>query len=389
MQLSIIILNYNVRYFLEQCIKSVQAAIVTIDAEIIVVDNNSHDTSASMMQKLFPDVHFIENKENLGFPKGNNIGVAQAQGKYICILNPDTVVSEDTFLKVIDLFQRKEKLGIVGCQLIDGRGGFLPESKRGIPTYWRSLMKITGMYRFFPKSPLVNGYYASHLGKDKNGKVEILVGAFMFMPKGVYEELGGFDEQFFMYVEDTDLSYSSLKAGYENYYLSDTTIIHYKGESTDKDIEYVKRFHQGTQIFYAKHFRKSMLFEILMRMVTLLFLLFKQKKRGAKLEVATHTFFVSENEMLKNKIEYRLKRSINQVHTLEEIQQQLDQMLPKNSDLTEIIFDGDYLTNKEIIDFMHKNYRSEIIYKIKPINSLFLIGSNDSNSKGSVIILEE
>lgn len=389
MQLSIIILNYNVRYFLEQCIKSVQAAIVTIDAEIIVVDNNSHDTSASMMQKLFPDVHFIENKENLGFPKGNNIGVAQAQGKYICILNPDTVVSEDTFLKVIDLFQRKEKLGIVGCQLIDGRGGFLPESKRGIPTYWRSLMKITGVYRFFPKSPLVNGYYASHLGKDKNGKVEILVGAFMFMPKGVYEELGGFDEQFFMYVEDTDLSYSSLKAGYENYYLSDTTIIHYKGESTDKDIEYVKRFHQGTQIFYAKHFRKSMLFEILMRMVTLLFLLFKQKKKGAKLEVATHTFFVSENEMLKNKIEYRLKRSINQVRTLEEIQQLLDQMLPKNSDLTEIIFDGDYLTNKEIIDFMHKNYRSEIIYKIKPINSLFLIGSNDSNSKGSVIILEE
>lgn len=292
-------------------------------------------------------------------------------------------------MKVIDLFQRKEKLGIVGCQLIDGRGGFLPESKRGIPTYWRSLMKITGVYRFFPKSPLVNGYYASHLGKDKNGKVEILVGAFMFMPKGVYEELGGFDEQFFMYVEDTDLSYSSLKAGYENYYLSDTTIIHYKGESTDKDIEYVKRFHQGTQIFYAKHFRKSMLFEILMRMVTLLFLLFKQKKKGAKLEVATHTFFVSENEMLKNKIEYRLKRSINQVRTLEEIQQLLDQMLPKNSDLTEIIFDGDYLTNKEIIDFMHKNYRSEIIYKIKPINSLFLIGSNDSNSKGSVIILEE
>lgn len=389
MQLSIIILNYNVRYFLEQCIKSVQAAIVALDAEIIVVDNNSQDTSVAMMQQLFPDVHFIENKQNLGFPKGNNIGVAQAQGKYICILNPDTVVSEDTFLKLIDLFQRKEKLGIVGCQLIDGRGGFLPESKRGIPTYWRSLMKITGMYRLFPKSTLLNGYYASHLGKDSNGEVEILVGAFMFMPKALYEELGGFDEQFFMYVEDTDLSYSSLKAGYENYYFADTSIIHYKGESTDKDIEYVKRFHQGTQIFYAKHFRKSLLFEILMRMVTLLFLLFKKRKKGAKLAVATHTLFVSENTRVRDKIERRLNQKINQVYTLEETQKQIDRMFPINRELVEIIFDGDYLTNKEIIDFMHKNYRSEIIYKIKPINSLFLIGSNDSNSKGSVIILEE
>lgn len=389
MQLSIIILNYNVRFFLEQCIKSVQAAIQAIDAEIIVVDNNSQDDSAVMMQQLFPEVLYIENKENLGFPKGNNIGVKQANGKYICILNPDTVVAEDTFLNLLNLFETKAKLGIVGCQMIDGRGGFLPESKRGIPTYWRSLMKVTGLYKLSRSSSVVNGYYAAHLPQHTSGAVEILVGAFMFMPKQLYVTLGGFDERFFMYVEDTDLSYSSLKAGYENYYFADTTIIHYKGESTVKDLEYVKRFHHGTQIFYEKHFRKSYVFEIAMRLITFVFLLFKQKKKSPKLAVVSHTIVVSPNERLKNQVAHTLQRSIVQVKYLEKLQEMIDQKAIGNGDLVEIVFDGDYLTNKEIITFMHKNYRSEIIYKIKPVNSLFLIGSNDSNSKGSVIILEE
>ncbi|MGG5576843.1 glycosyltransferase family 2 protein [Myroides sp. C15-4] len=389
MQLSIIILNYNVRFFLEQCIKSVQAAIQAIDAEIIVVDNNSQDDSAVMMRQLFPEVLYIENKENLGFPKGNNIGVKQANGKYICILNPDTVVAEDTFLNLLNLFETKAKLGIVGCQMIDGRGGFLPESKRGIPTYWRSLMKVTGLYKLSRSSSVVNGYYAAHLPQHTSGAVEILVGAFMFMPKQLYVTLGGFDERFFMYVEDTDLSYSSLKAGYENYYFADTTIIHYKGESTVKDLEYVKRFHHGTQIFYEKHFRKSYVFEIAMRLITFVFLLFKQKKKSPKLDVVSHTIVVSPNERLKNQVAHTLQRSIVQVKYLEKLQEMIDQKAIGNGDLVEIVFDGDYLTNKEIITFMHKNYRSEIIYKIKPVNSLFLIGSNDSNSKGSVIILEE
>ncbi|WP_410879757.1 glycosyltransferase family 2 protein [Myroides sp. DW712] len=389
MQLSIIILNYNVRYFLEQCIKSVQSAIEGIDAEIIVVDNNSQDDSAEMMKNLFPQVCYIANQENLGFPKGNNIGVKRATGKYICILNPDTVVAEDTFHKLLALFERKAKLGIVGCQLIDGRGGFLPESKRGIPTYWRSFMKVSGLYRLFPSSVLVNGYYASHLPADKNGPVEILVGAFMFMPRKLYLELGGFDERFFMYVEDTDLSYSSLKQGYENYYYADTTIIHYKGESTDKDLEYVKRFHRGTQIFYEKHFRKSYVFDVLMRLITFVFLFSKQKKKGDKVATVSHTIVVSENPKVRERIEKTLQRSLQRVESLHGLEEIIKEKKGINGDLVEIIFDGDYLTNKEIITFMHKNYRSEIIYKIKPVNSLFLIGSNDSNSKGSVIILEE
>lgn len=389
MQLSIIILNYNVRYFLEQCIKSVQSAMEGIEAEIIVVDNNSQDSSATMMRELFPEVLYLSNQENLGFPKGNNIGVKHAKGKYICILNPDTVVAEDTFHQLLAFFEHKEKLGIVGCQLIDGRGGFLPESKRGIPTYWRSLMKITGFYRLFPSSAFFNGYYAAHLPQNKNGAVEVLVGAFMFMPRTLYLELGGFDERFFMYVEDTDLSYSSLKAGYENYYFADTTIIHYKGESTDKDLEYVKRFHKGTQIFYEKHFRKSYLFEVFMRLVTFTFLFAKQKKKSSALEQAQSIFVLSDSLILKQQIETAIKKTVVLVDNLDQLQENIDQKEKESKDLVEIIFDGDYLTNKEIITFMRKNYRSEIIYKIKPVNSLFLIGSNDSNSKGSVIILEE
>jgi len=389
MQLSIIILNYNVRYFLEQCIKSVQSAIEGIEAEIIVVDNNSQDGSAEMMQNLFPDVLYVSNQENFGFPKGNNIGVKYAKGKYICILNPDTVVAEDTFHKLLMLFESKTKLGIVGCQLIDGRGGFLPESKRGIPTYWRSFMKVSGLYRLFPTSLVANGYYASHLAPNESGNVEILVGAFMFMPRSLYVELGGFDERFFMYVEDTDLSYSSLKNGYENYYYADTTVIHYKGESTDKDLEYVKRFHRGTKIFYEKHFRKSYIFEVVMRLTTFAFLLSKQKKGSALLEVPKHVWVVSKSIRLKQQIEKTVQKTIQQVETLMQMQSEIDQLEQTNRDLVEIVFDGDYLTNKEIITFMRKNYRSKIIYKIKPVNSLFLIGSNDSNSKGSVIILEE
>ncbi|MDM1406582.1 glycosyltransferase family 2 protein [Myroides sp. DF42-4-2] len=389
MQLSIIILNYNVRFFLEQCIKAVQAATTAIEAEIIVVDNNSQDGSAEMMRQLFPELLYIENKENMGFPKGNNMGVQEAKGEYICILNPDTVVAEDSFLKLLHLFKSREGLGIVGCKMIDGRGEFLPESKRGIPTYWRSLMKVTGFYKLFPTSSIVNGYYAAHLSQNTSGAVEILVGAFMFMPKHLYLTLGGFDERFFMYVEDTDLSYASLKAGYENFYFADTTVIHYKGESTIKDLEYVKRFHRGIQIFYEKHFRKSYLFDLLMRLITFVFLLFKQKKHSPKLDIVSHTIVVSPNKHFKKQVERALERSIEHVEQLDKLQEILHQKVQSNGDLLEIVFDGDYLTNKEIITFMHKNYRSEIIYKIKPVNSLFLIGSNDSNSKGSVIILEE
>ena len=253
LQLSVIILNYNVRYFLELCVLSVQKALETIEGEIIVIDNNSSDDSCTMMKQRFPKVKLIQNKENVGFPKGNNIGVAQAQGEYICILNPDTVVAEDTFTKVLAFAKRQKNIGIVGCKLIDGAGNFLPESKRGVPTPWVAFTKISGLYKLFPKSKIFGEYYAGHLNENQTGKVAILVGAFMVMKRDLYLEVGGFDEDCFMYSDDIDLSYQILKKGKSNYYFDESAVIHYKGESTIKDETYLKRFQEAMQFFYKKH----------------------------------------------------------------------------------------------------------------------------------------
>jgi GT2 family glycosyltransferase len=224
-QLSVIILNYNVRFFLEQCVLSVQKALQNIDGEIIVVDNLSFDDSCAMMQERFLDIKLIKNDENFGFPKGNNIGVAEAKGKYICILNPDTVVAEDTFIKVLEFAEKQQNLGIIGCKLIDGTGNFLPESKRGVPKPFVAFTKIMGLYKI---SDYFGTYYAQHLNPNQTGEVAILVGAFMVMKLDLYTKIGGFDEKCFMYSDDIDLSYMALKEGKKNYYFHETTVIHYK-----------------------------------------------------------------------------------------------------------------------------------------------------------------
>ncbi|MBT8268681.1 MAG: glycosyltransferase family 2 protein, partial [Bacteroidia bacterium] len=210
MKLSVVILNYNVRHFLELCLCSVEKATKGLDTEIIVADNNSSDDSCAMVRVEFPGVKLIENKENLGFAKGNNAAVEQAQGEYICILNPDMVVPENLFRELLDFASDHPKMGAVGCKLIDGSGQFLPESKRNVPTVKVALGKLTGSSK---------GYYADHIEVDHDAPVDILVGAIMFMKKAVYKEVGGFDEAYFMYGEDIDLSYTLLKKGYQNWYL--------------------------------------------------------------------------------------------------------------------------------------------------------------------------
>jgi GT2 family glycosyltransferase len=296
MQLSVIILNYNVRYFLELCVLSVQKSIANLDAEIIVIDNNSSDDSCAMMQQRFPNVKLIQNKENSGFPKGNNIGVAQAQGEYLCILNPDTVVAEDTFEKVLAFAKSKSDLGIVGCKLIDGTGKFLPESKRGIPTPWVAFTKIFGLYKWFPKSSLFNKYYAQHLNENQTGKVEILVGAFMLMKRELYDEIGGFDENCFMYSDDIDLSYRTLQKGNSNYYFHETIVIHYKGESTVKDGTYMKRFREAMQFFYKKHFRKSLLFDLMMNFGSFIFSIMKKNQQHTRVFHTDETIFFTKED---------------------------------------------------------------------------------------------
>jgi len=377
MQLSIIILNYNVRYFLEQCVLSVENAIKNNDAEIIVIDNNSSDDSCAMMKQRFPDVKLIENKENLGFPKGNNIGVAQAKGEYICILNPDTVVSEDTFMKVLAFAKKQSHLGIVGVKLIDGTGNFLPESKRGIPTPWVAFTKITGLYKIFPKSIIFGKYYAQHLFENETGKVDILVGAFMVMKWDLYNEIGGFDENCFMYSDDIDLSYMALKKGKSNYYFHETSVIHYKGESTVKDGTYMKRFQEAMNFFYKKHFKVSFCFSFFMKTGILFFSLVKMFQGTPKQKVTPQNYIlVSEDELLREELQNKLRNPIQL--------QKTSQLVLENKN-SEIIFDQNHTSFKAIISAFEINKNKGFTFKILPKASRFLIGSNSSFDRGEVI----
>lgn len=258
MKLSIVIVNYNVEYFLEQCLHSVFNALKNIEAEIFVVDNNSFDGSCEMVKKKFPSVHLIENKINLGFSKANNQAIHLSTGDYVLLLNPDTVVEENTFDKTIAFMDAHNDAGGLGVYMIDGKGNFLPESKRGLPTPWVAFYKIFGLSKIFPKSKRFNRYHAGHLSKNETNEIEILSGAFMLMRKKTLDKVGLLDEQFFMYGEDIDLSYRIIKGGYKNYYFSDTKIIHYKGESTKKSsVNYVFVFYQAMIIFAKKHFSQK------------------------------------------------------------------------------------------------------------------------------------
>jgi len=255
MELSVIIVNYNVKHFLEQCLHSVLKASKTVLAEIFVVDNNSVDGSTQLVKEKFPQVHLIENKENVGFSKANNQAVRLAKGKYILLLNPDTVVEEDTFIKVIRFMEEHPDAGGLGVKMIDGKGNFLPESKRGLPTPWVAFCKMFGLSKLFPKSKKFGKYHLSYLDENEIHEVEVLAGAFMLIQKETLDKVGLLDETFFMYGEDIDLSYRITQGGYKNYYFPETTIIHYKGESTKKgSLNYVKVFYKAMIIFAQKHF---------------------------------------------------------------------------------------------------------------------------------------
>ena len=258
MDLSIVIVNYNVKYFIEQCLHSVAKAIENINAEIIVVDNNSVDGSCRMIREKFPFVNLIENKANLGFSKANNQALHISSGEFCLLLNPDTIVEEDTFEKCINFMRENEDAGAIGVHMIDGRGNFLPESKRSLPTPLVAFFKIFGFSALFPKSKFFSRYHLGYLDKDKNHSVDVLSGAFMFIRKKALEKTGLLDETFFMYGEDIDLSYRITEAGYKNYYFSETSIIHYKGESTKKgSVNYVVVFYKAMIIFAQKHFSRN------------------------------------------------------------------------------------------------------------------------------------
>lgn len=258
MQLSIIIINYNVKFFLEQCLCSVKKAMAGIDAEVFVVDNCSKDGSLEYLLPKFPWVKFIASETNAGFAKANNAALKHCNGAYVLYMNPDTIIPENILQHCIGFLLNDKNAGAVGVRMIDGSGNFLPESKRAFPSPLVSFYKLSGLSALFPKSSVFNKYALGNLPESEVHEVDVLCGAFIMAERKLLDNLTGFDEAFFMYGEDIDLCYRIQNAGRKLFYLGTTSIIHFKGESSlSDDRKYVKIFYEAMFVFVKKHFSGS------------------------------------------------------------------------------------------------------------------------------------
>ena len=376
MKISIIILNYNVKYFTDACLQSVLKAVTDDNVEIIVADNNSTDGSRQYFEGRYPGVKFLWFEQNHGFGKAYNKAVAQAQGEYLLFLNPDTLVSEDILKQFKEFARNHPGLGIAGGKMIDGTGNFLPESKRGIPTPVVALSKLTKLYKLLNFKPF-NTYYASYLNENETGEVPVLTGALMFMKKSVFESAGGFDEQFFMYGEDIDLSYRILKAGYKNYYLPKAKIIHFKGESSRRDAGYYRNFLKTTFQFYRKHFRSFPPLEFMMRQYFKLWL----KLRLKKSEISKKNIDIQQVYLIGTiKNDKNLKKhypGLQHIKTPDEIS-----IKPAL-----LIFDTGVLSFSQIINFMEDYKNQNIYFRFYFPSVKLLTGSDYKDALGDVVLI--
>ena len=318
--LSVIIVNYNVKYFVEQCLMSVERSIKNIDTEIFVVDNHSSDHSVSYLTKRFPHVRFINNQHNVGFSRANNMAIRQSSGQYVLLLNPDTIVTEHTFTHAINFMKEHPKAGGLGVCMLKSDGTPALESRRGLPTPITSFYKMCGLCAKFPTHPSFGRYYLGHLPWHKPVQIEVISGAFCMIRREALQVVKGLDEDFFMYGEDIDLSYRILKAGFENWFLP-TNILHYKGESTQKSsFKYVHVFYNAMLIFFKKHYGgMSKLLRLPIKMAIYLKALtaltgtlfsFLQHNAGLstmKRKENVYYVFIGESEMLKECQEKALK----------------------------------------------------------------------------------
>lgn len=245
MKLSVIIVNYNVKYYAAQCLRSVRRAVESLDAEVFVVDNHSKDGSCDYLRRNFPWVSLIESNHNLGFARGNNIAIRRSRGEYVLLLNPDTIVGEDVLRRAVEFMDAHPAAGSAGVMMHNADGSVAPESRRALPSPLVAMKKMLGNN---------SHYYMSHLPWDSPQRIEIVSGAFCMMRRSALDAIGLLDEDFFMYGEDIDISYRMLKNGYENWYLP-LSIVHYKGESTHKSsFRYVHVFYNAMLIFFRKHY---------------------------------------------------------------------------------------------------------------------------------------
>jgi len=371
-KISVIIVNYNALYFLKNCISSILKSEGLSDLEIIVVDNNSTDDSCKMLKKDFPAIRLIQNKQNTGFSKANNQGVAAAKGAYILVLNPDTVISSHTIQQVYEFSSKTDDIGALGVQFIDGSGRFLPECKRNFPGPKVAALKIMG----FSKT-----YYAHQIEQEAISQVDILTGAFMFIKKAVFEKVEGFDEDFFMYGEDIDLSYRIAQAGYNNYYLGSEVILHYKGESTSRDPGYFRNFYGAMHIFYKKHYKTNFIVSGLMDSIVDAMVLINSMslKNTDRPEIkCVNWAYLGKNEMVYSKLLNKLPdTSGSMIHEISN----------KTMEVDMIFFDSAYLTFTEIIISLAQQSGLSYAKRIISEDGSFYIGSDTSDGRGEVVLL--
>lgn len=423
MELSVIIVSYNVRYFLEQCLYTVREASENLECEIIVVDNNSSDASCHMVRSLFKDVRLISNNENTGFAAACNQGIRIARGRYVLLLNPDTMVEEKAFKKCINFMDNNPDAGALGVKMIDGKGRFLPESKRGMPKPGSSFFRIYGLSRLFPRSTLFNHYHFVHLDNSKTGRIEVISGAYMFLRKEALDKTGPLDEDYFMYGEDIDLSFRLINAGYNNYYFPETKIVHFKGESTNKeDLKYVFHFYRAMLIFIRKYYTdsnlvfltlfklgiylktslsviKRLLISALRPLRNLFLRLYKKSLRG----ISTNTIMKPKRTVIAGDIKsypavVRLIKDtgagnlvIGRINTGQDDDPssllgttgELDTLI-RDHRIDEIIFAGKNIPVSGIIDTMHSFSGLPVSFKIATPGLSGIIGSNSANERGEI-----
>jgi O-antigen biosynthesis protein len=412
MDLSVIIVNYNVRHYLEQCLHTVIKASENITCEIFVVDNYSSDDSCRIVKNLFPDIKLICNSGNYGFSAANNQAIRLSRGKFILLLNPDTLVEEEAFTRCLAFMAEHPAAGALGVRMINGNGKLLPESKRALPTPGTAFFKMSGLSFLFPHSGLFNRYYLGHLDSSATTETEIISGAFMFIRKEVLEKTGLMDETFFMYGEDIDLSYRILQAGYKNFYFPGVRIIHYKGESTSKgDINYVVQFYKAMLIFVRKHItgsgKKSLLLLIsaavyfwgfiailknfLLKIITPLYRLLISVPGAAPIRnyfsKTRRIIVIGSNDVLHNIINLvnssgiksvivgrlRLVNDKSDNDSLGTLDRVMD--IVKEKRIDEVIFSCRELTTCEIISSMELLSQTDVIIKIAPAGENLIIGS--------------
>lgn len=390
LQLSVIIVSYNVKYFLEQCLCSVMKAGADMEMEVFVVDNASADNSIEYLLPKFPSVTFIQNNDNPGFGKANNQALKIAAGQFILFLNPDTILAEDSLTTCFRFMKTHPAAGACGVRMIDGSGRFLPESKRGFPSLKTSFYKMSGLTALFPGSKRYAYYYLGHLAQQLNHEVDVLAGAYFFASKETLHTTGGFDERFFMYGEDIDLSYRIRKAGCKNYYLAETTIIHFKGESTKKQsMQTIRHFYGAMNIFVHNHYAKSkavwfsIFIQLLIRFKLLLAItrnLIKQKPAGET--GAVHTLIAGDEQSAE-----QVRHILSKYPTARKIS-----VVPAGADLLrditkqpadEIIFCEKGISFKKIIGWM-QTLPATTSYKIHAAGSSSIVGSNLKNTHGDV-----